>query len=341
MDGIKFYNAKSEPFKIYGVYFSEEEGIFRRIPKEIAEATNDGVKGLSKNTAGGRVRFKTDSAKLVIKAKTVDGGQMFHATPLMEYGFDIYRLTDRGYRFIGATKPAFSDRTEYVAEFGLGEGEKELTIVFPLYGCVRDLEIGICDGASLSAHKPYKYENPVVYYGSSITQGGCASRPGKAYQDIICRRLDYNYVNLGFSGSARGEDAICGYMATLPMSAFVSDYDHNAPSSEHLKNTHYKLYETIRAVHPDIPYIMVTKPDFKYNDGDFERRAVIMESYLKARRNGDKNVYFVDGSDFFMGDEAFLDNTVDTCHPTDDGFRRMAESIGTLMDNVFPWEKMN
>lgn len=341
MDGIKFYNIKSEPFKIYGVYFSEEENIFRRIPKQIAEATNDGVKGLSKHSAGGRVRFKTNSTKLVIKAKTVDGGQMFHATPLMEYGFDIYQLTDRGYRLLGVTKPAFNDRTDYVSEFTLSAGEKELTLVFPLYGCVRDLEIGICEDAYVAAHTPYKYEKPVVYYGSSITQGGCASRPGKAYQDIICRRFDYNYINLGFSGNARGEDAICEYMASLDMSAFVSDYDHNAPNCEHLQNTHYKLYETIRAKHPDIPYIMVTRPDFKYNNDSFERRAIIMESYLKARRNGDKNVYFVDGSDFFIGDESFLDNTVDTCHPTDDGFRKMANSIGALMDKVFPWDKMN
>ena len=340
MEGIKYYNVQSEPFKIYGVYFSEAEGHYRRIPKEIAEATNDGVKGLSKHTAGGRVRFATDSTKLVIKAENIDGGQMFHATPLMEYGFDIYLDTPNGSKFMGSTKPAFADRCSYELQFGLPAGNKQLTVVFPLYGCVKSLEIGVSDGASVSAHTPYKYEKPVVYYGSSITQGGCASRPGKAYQDIICRRFDYNYINLGFSGSARGEDAICDYMASLDMSAFVSDYDHNAPSCEHLNNTHYKLYEKIRAKHPDIPYVMVSRPDFAYNDDSFERRAIIMESYIKARRSGDKNVYFVDGSEFFAGDETFLEKTVDRCHPTDDGFREMADHIGALMNNVFPWENM-
>ena len=338
MDGIRFYDVKKAPFKIYGVYYSEAEGIFRRIPKEVAEATNDGVKGLSTHNAGGRLRFKTNSTKLVIKAKTVDVGQMFHTTPLMQYGFDIYLLTDRGYRLHAVTKPPV--RTDYEEVFNLPAGEKQITLVFPLYGCVKELEIGICEDASVSAHDPYKYEKPVVYYGSSITQGGCASRPGKTYQDIICRRFDYNYINLGFSGSARGEDAICEYMASLDMSAFVSDYDHNAPTVEHLRNTHYKLYETIRAKNPDIPYIMVTKPDFHYNDNDTDRRAVVMESYLKARNGGDKNVYFVDGSAFFIGDEAFLDNTIDTCHPTDDGFRKMADNIGEVMDKCFPWGKM-
>ena len=339
MEGIKLYDIKNEPFKIYGVYFSEEEGIFRRIPDDVASATSDGVKGLAKHTAGGRVRFKTNSEKLVLKVKNVDGGQMFHATPSMEYGFDVYRNTDRGYKFLGTTKPSFANRTDYEAEFNLGAGEKELTIVFPLYGCVKSLEIGLCEAASLEAHRPYKYEKPVVYYGSSITQGGCASRPGKAYEDILCRRFDYNYINLGFSGSAKGEDAICNYMATLDMSAFVSDYDHNSGTAQ-LRENHYKLYQIIREKHPAIPYVMVTKPDFKYTDDDFERRSIIMESYIKARRSGDKNVYFVDGSDFFIGDESFLDNTADTCHPTDDGFRRMAEGIGAVIDKVFPWEKM-
>ena len=107
MEGIKYYNVQSEPFKIYGVYFSEAEGHYRRIPKEIAEATNDGVKGLSKHTAGGRVRFATDSTKLVIKAENIDGGQMFHATPLMEYGFDIYLDTPNGSKFMGSISPHF------------------------------------------------------------------------------------------------------------------------------------------------------------------------------------------------------------------------------------------
>lgn len=341
MEGIRFYNVENEPFKIYGVYKSESEGHFRRIPADVAKATNDGVYGLSRHCAGGRVRFKTDSARIVVKAKMIDVGQMFHATPLMQYGFDLYHDAPRGSRYLGTFKPVFGQRCDYTCELAVGAGEKELTLGFPLYGCVVSLEIGICEGASLSAHSPYKYEKPIVYYGSSITQGGCASRAGKAYQDIICRRFDYNYINLGFSGSARGEDAICEYMASLDMSAFVSDYDHNAPNPEHLKATHYKLYETIRVKHPDIPYIMVTRPDFKYNDDCFERRAIVMESYTKARRSGDKNVFFVDGSDFFVGSDNFLDMTIDGCHPTDDGFARMAENIGALIENVFPWERMN
>ena len=149
MEGIKYYDIKNAPFKIYGIYYSEEDGHYRRIPQSVADSTNDGVRHLSKHTAGGRVRFKTNSEKLVLRVEGFDVGQMFHTTPLMQYGFDIYKLTDRGYKFLGATKPAFSDRTSYEIAFNLPKGDNELTVVFPLYGCVKSLEICIYDGASL------------------------------------------------------------------------------------------------------------------------------------------------------------------------------------------------
>jgi hypothetical protein len=113
----------------------------------------------------------------------------------------------------------------------------------------------------------------------------------------------------------------------------VSDYDHNAPNVEHLKNTHHKMYEKIREKHPDIPYFMVTKPDFAFRDEDRARRRVIMESYLEACRKGDKNVYFIDGSAFFNGAD-IGDFTIDFCHPTDDGFVRMADYIGDVIAKV-------
>ena len=123
------------------------------------------------------------------------------------------------------------------------------------------------------------------------------------------------------------------YLASLDMAAFVSDYDHNAPSPEYLRETHHKLYEKIREKHPDIPYFMVTKPDFAFRDEDIERRCVIMESYLKAYRGGDKNVYFIDGSTFFA-DGDMGDFTIDYCHPTDDGFAKMAALIGDTLAKV-------
>ena len=152
---------------------------------------------------------------------------------------------------------------------------------------------------------------------------------------MICRRNNIDYINFGFSGSGRGEDSIAEYMASLEMSAFVSDYDHNAPNPDHLKATHYKLYETIRAKHPSIPYIMISKCDVDGNYADsLVRREVIYQSYAKARQNGDCNVYFLDGSSLFRGPYQSM-CTVDNCHPNDLGFALMADAIGAELDRAF------
>ena len=330
---IIYYDPRKEPFEIFGLYNPLSEGPFIRLPMDVAEKCNPGVVSNGKYTAGGRIRFKTNSTVMAVKFNSGRKAQMFHATPLMENGFDYYFKTNIGYRYGGTFKFDFANKSAYELTVQLPAGEKEITLNMPLYGPVQSLEIGLEEGATLSKHSPYFLTKPVVYYGSSITQGGCASRPGKSYQALIERKYDINYTNLGFSGSAKGEPAIREYMAGLEMSAFVCDYDHNAPSVEHLKETHYPLYEAIRAKHPNIPYIMVTRPGFFYNPNEIERRAIIMESYLKALRSGDKNVWFVDGAAFFKGME-LGDWSVDNCHPTDVGFAAMAESIGEVIGKL-------
>ncbi len=332
MSNILFYDVRKAPFRIYGLDETSTDE-YRRIPRSVAESTSKNVTALSKNTAGGRIRFKTNSDKLFIRAKTEFNDESVHLAEMVQGGFDVYIKRDNGYEYCFCTKVVASRLHEYETEVFVLPGEKELTINMPLYGNVLSLEIGLCEGATLEAHSDYKYEKPIVFYGSSITQGGCVSRNGKVYSAIISRKYDTNFRCLGFSGSAMAEDAIVDYMAGLDMAAFVSDYDHNAPTVEHLKATHHKMYQKIREKNPDIPYFMVTKPDFKYEDNCFARRAVVMESYLQAYNSGDKNVYFIDGSAFFNG-MPMSDATVDRCHPTDDGQRRMADYIGDVIAKV-------
>lgn len=333
MEGITYYDIKKPPFEIFGLYepLADEE-CYIRVPREVAKATSDRVAERNLFTAGGRVRFKTDSDVIVIKALG-DHGLTFHQTPVSRHGFDVYIDRPRGSEYMGMTTPAVFCPENFEAVINLGGGEKELTVNMPLFGQVKSLEIGLREGASVSAHSPYKHTTPIVYYGSSITQGAGASRPGRSYEAIISRKYDLNYINLGYSGSCLAEDAIVEYISGLEMSAFVSDYDHNAPTVEHLRDTHHRMYEKIREKHPDIPYFMITKPDFRYNKDNYDRRAVIMESYLKAYMSGDRNVYFIDGSVFFSGAE-LSDLTVDRCHPNDEGYSRMAACIGDVIAKV-------
>lgn len=332
MENIKFYKPYESPFEIFGLYGSYEENGYCRIPDSVAKATSSRVVELYRNTAGGRIRFKTDSDVLVIRTKN-RSAMTYHTTPAMRSGYDVYIDRPQGAICLGCTKPEPFSLTEYEFTYNLGAGEKELTVNMPLYGNVEEVSIGLRENATVSQHTPYKYNTPVVFYGSSITQGACASRPGKSYEAIISRKYDLNYTNLGFSGACRAENAIVEYMATLPMSAFVSDYDHNAPDCEHLEVTHHYLYETIRKSHPDIPYFMITKPDFRFNEDCISRRDVVMKSYLEARAAGDKKVYFIDGSAFFNGAD-INDMTLDCCHPNDEGFGRMAAYIGDVIAKV-------
>ncbi len=332
MSKIIYHNIKNEPFEIFGLYEPKGDGIFRRIPENVAVATSESVSHLHKLTSGGRIRFKTDSEEMFIRAKYGDTTPQNHSTGFLYHGFDIYLDGGREPRFLSTVVPSLKEEDEPIA-VNLGMGIKEITINMPAFGTVYECEIGLLSGALLEKHTPYKHEKPVVFYGSSITHGACASRSGRIYPAQISRKYDLNFIDLGFSGNCKAEDAIVDYMCTLDMAAFVSDYDHNAPDFDYLKNTHFKMYEKIRAAHPNMPYFMITKPDFRFDENNMTRRAIIMESYLKAYNSGDRNVYFIDGSAFFNG-RPVVDLTVDGCHPNDEGMARMADYIGDVIAKV-------
>ena len=333
--GLKFYHFEDAPFKVYGKLERGEDDRLYRVPRAIAEATNPGVLTLCTNTAGGRVRFKTNSKRVAIIAKYSESSEIYRAChfPVTgSAGLDLFE----GKTFLGGFVPPFEmPNKAYESVIALsGEvRERELTIHLPIYADLSDLFIGLEEGASLSEPDPYTYEKPVVYYGSSITQGGCAARPGSTYQAILTRWLDCDHINLGFSGSAKGEDSIVDYMASLDMSVFVCDYDHNAPTAQHLEKTHLPLYRKIRAAHPDIPIIFMSRPNGTTRPMErLPRLEVIKKTYETALKEGDKNVYFLDPNEEFpfFGDEG----TVEGCHPTDLGFYFMAKGLEPVLKAV-------
>ena len=169
---------------------------------------------------------------------------------------------------------------------------------------------------------PHKIKKPVLFYGSSITQGGCASRPANAYTTMLCRELDPEQINLGFSGNAKGEIEIARDIASLNLAAFVFDYDYNAPTPEHLEKTHEPFFLEIRKKHPNLPIIILSRCS---NMTD-RRRDIVKQTYLNAVARGDKNVSFIDGAELFgTTDKKYP--TVDGCHPNDLGFYLMFQRI--------------
>ena len=336
-DDVVYTNVLEDPFRVYGVFY--EDGKFRRIPEAVAESVSKGVLALHANTAGGRVRFKTNSPYVAIYAEVENVCRAPHFALTGSAGFDLYEDINGTDRFVQIYVPPYDikDSFESVHEF-TEERERELTINFPLYTDVKNLYVGVAKGSEIKAPKPYKYEKPVVYYGSSITQGGCAARPGTCYEAIISRRLSCDHINLGFSGVAKAEDEIAEYISNLDMSVFVYDYDHNAPTLEHLKKTHERMFKKIREKNPTLPVIFASKPKFfgdEYGDNMTyykSYREEVRNTYEKAIAAGDKNVYFINGDELMK--YARYEGTVDISHPTDLGFASMAKAFGDLLEKV-------
>lgn len=334
---VRFYDIRRAPFQIYGLYRPQTEPVFKRLPDEVSKNTGEGVAHLCLQTAGGRVRFTTDSPYLVVHAVMSLGPHRLPHMPLSgSAGFDLYEEWPDGSarQYVTSFIPPLKFETGYTLCRDLEGGKRMrcLTLNFPLYDMLDALYIGIAEDATLQEGAPYLDAPPIVYYGSSITQGGCASRPGNCYQSRVSRAIPYDYLNLGFSGNAKGEQIIVDYMASLSMSAFVCDYDHNAPDAEHLVKTHRNMYQCIRKQHPDIPYIMLSKPDFYHGNvkSNIQRRNVILDTYHAAVEQGDDHVYFIDGESLFRG--PYEDScTVDGCHPNDLGFALMADAVTAVL----------
>ncbi|MBE6378363.1 MAG: hypothetical protein E7051_06045 [Lentisphaerae bacterium] len=333
-NGFIFCDVKNAPFVIEGLaWYNENNGAYYRLPKTFTgKDVNAGALDLSNHTAGVCVRFKTDSPEIMLRAKLAHGCDFNHMPRTGTMGFDLFFKPDgRKFIFNHTVQPGYG-ATEVKALAAANPDGKfcEWLVNFPLYGGVEQVEIGLKENCRIAPPKAHK-NAPVLFYGSSITQGGCASRPGNAYTSMLCRAVDAEQINLGFSGCGKGEEAVAEAIAKLKLSAFVMDYDHNAPTVEHLENTHSRFFSIIRKAQPDLPVIMLSKPDFPYfNQESIElnsrRRDVVKKTYLDAVAKGDENVYFIDGQTLFAGENFDL-CTVDGCHPNDLGFYRMYRKV--------------
>lgn len=343
---IRWINGNEKPFSLHGVTYSPEEQCYRRMTREVAEAEDAGIgmPYLCHATAGGRLRFRTDSPYVALKCVIPTRDILEHMTIVGSFGFSIYYDGKYAGKYAPIWKNILNpiegevarDGVYYTVDFGKisfdginylpGEGIREIELHFPLYGGVIEFFVGLKEGSEILPPRDYTYTKPVVFYGSSITEGGCASHSGNDYVALVSRWLDTEFLNLGFSGHANGAKTVVEYMASLDPSVYVIDYDHNAPNAEYLQRTHYPLYATLREKHPRTPIIFMSKPDCDYDPNADERRGVIYETYCKAVNNGDENVAFIDGRELFGDTDRDL-CTVDKIHPNDLGFYRMAQAV--------------
>ena len=326
---LRFHNVQEDPFSVYGVFFENEK--YRRLPQKTAKDVSKGIYSLHANTSGGRVKFVTNSSVVAIKAVLSGIEKAPHFTLAGIAGFDMYVGKEAEYYATFIPPANISTGYESIVHFDDSQ-EREITINFPLYSDVTELYIGLEQNAVVKKAPGYPHSKPIVFYGSSITQGACASRPGNAYENIISRTLHTDYICLGFSGATKAADEFAKYIKNLDMSVFVCDYDNNAPSLQHLEETHKKMFLTVREANPDLPIILLSQPKYRLNKKEQQRLAVIRKTYEEAIAAGDKNVYFIDGPTLMQ--YAKNDGTVDGVHPNDLGFYSMAKVLIQRLESL-------
>ncbi len=340
-ENTEFISAKTPPFSIHGVYYDKEAGMFVRMPGEVGERVSTGVFKLSRQTSGGRLRFRTDSPFVALRCIAPVFKPMAHLSILGMFGFSMY-VDGRAFGRVMPTPAAvFTPEAEGIVFGGscnlpkfAGGGMHDIDIYFPLYGGVKVLDVGLLAKSKIEAPRPYKYKKPIVFYGSSVTQGACASRPGNDFVAHLSRMLDSEVLNLGFSGNGNAEAPILEYLASLDAGAFVFDYNYYASKVDRVLPPHFSIYEILRKSHPNTPIVMIDKPASDYDpEGYAYRKAQIDNTYDKAVALGDRLVAKVDAYDLFgEGDrDACL---VDNNHPSDLGFYRMAKALEPVLRDL-------
>ncbi len=322
---IAFPDAR---FTVNGLpWFDEDKPVLRRLPARLKEQFRPPVWGLAQDPSGGRIRFRTDSTIVGVVAENPSFSNMHHMPSVGENGFDLY--VDG--RYAGSAWPDAKGKIAKEWRVGAERRMRDVTLYLPLYKAVMLQEISLDSGACVEAARPYQIAKPVVYYGSSITQGGCASNPGGSCQAILERRLNADFVNLGFSGNGLGEPALAEAISELDASCIVLDFWAN-PSAEQYAAALPGFVNILRRKWPRVP-ILVTSPFYfpaEALGGEVARaqaakRRTAQEFVRQQRRSGDRRIVFVDGLKMLGKEQAI--GLVDGVHCNSLGFYFNAQGL--------------
>ncbi|MEA4863738.1 MAG: SGNH/GDSL hydrolase family protein [Victivallaceae bacterium] len=343
-DGLRFFKPEDSPFVLSGLPFYLRDKVFRRLPANPVPAPpNEGVDYLSWHTAGAQLKFRTDSTRVTVKAASHYAVLMDHMPQTGICGCDLY--CDG--RFWGVTRYGVGEKSYNAELFKNADGPRrmrEFILNFPLYDGVDSLEVGLDEDAAVESPAPWSRSGSIVWYGTSIQQGGCASRPGMGLTNILSRRLNMEIVNLAFSGSGRGESAMAELTLQVPNPAmFILDYEANVGTADNLIATLPRLIDILRAKCPVLPLVVISRikasvesaPEYRgHGCRELRQLGIKIQRTEVAKRlvAGDAHIYFIDGSDL-LGDD-FWECTVDGLHPTDLGFYRMAENLESPLRTI-------
>ncbi len=323
---------------VEGQGFSETAAPFDRLPARAEKIVRPPVWGLSRHSAGIAVRFVTDATELQARWKLTSAKlEMPHMPATGVSGLDLYVKGDDGkWRWVVNGKPTAQETTAKLFT-GIAAGTREFLLYLPLYNGVTSVEVGVAATTKLAPADARKSGlKPIVFWGTSITHGACASRPGMVHTAILGRWLDAPVINLGFSGNGQMEPEVAQLISEIDASAYVIDCLPNLEAAAVAQRTE-PLVAILRKAHPTTPIVLVE--DRSYADShlitskrtrNLASRAALKGAFDKLKA-GDANLSYITGEEL-LGDD--FEGTVDSSHPTDLGFMRQAEAFMKVMGPV-------
>ncbi|MCX7624677.1 MAG: SGNH/GDSL hydrolase family protein [Candidatus Sumerlaeaceae bacterium] len=325
---LVWYDARY--LTVEGRAFSDTENFWERLPLRAKQMVPAAVWGLSKHTAGLCVRFVTDATTI---AASWDGAvklRMNHMALTGSAGLDLYYREGALWKYGATGRPREEHTTQVLVGSWPGRelppATREYLLYLPLYHPISELKIGIPEGAKISCAPPRPRDKrlPIVFYGTSITQGGCASRAGMCHVALLGRWLDRPVVNLGFSGSGKSEPEMAQLVSEINAACYVLEPLPNM-TVEQVRERLPKWIEILRAARPRAPIVLVMNPLKSERD---PQNVALLEVFQRARKAGYRRIFLIPASKQLAGKE---NGTVDGIHPTDLGFYRMAECYYPLL----------
>lgn len=339
-DGTAWYNVAD--WGVQGRGWDDTQRYFDRLPAKAEDMVRPPVWKLSRHSAGMCARFATDSTTIRARYKLLSPSlAMAHMPATGVSGLDLYGQMDDGrWQWLAVARPNAQEMNVTLAE-GILPGRREYLLYLPLYNGVESLEIGVPQDAQFEPVLPRRSEL-IVYYGTSIAHGACASRPGMAFPSILGRRLEKPVVNLGFSGNGRMDIELADLMGELDAAVYCIDCLPNM-LSEDVAAKAEPFVRRLRELKPDTPIVLIE--DRTYTNAPLlpqrqERhaasRAALREAYEKLAADRVGGLFYVEG-EYLLGDD--YEACTDGSHPSDLGMMRMADALEPVLRRVLNWQR--
>ena len=318
-------------FRLEGTLIPDslKENRYDRLPISYKEIVREPVWNLSKSSAGMSIRFLSNSSSISVKWIILNNLKMNHMAETGIKGVDLYFKNKDNWQYLNTGRPD-GIKNESTLINNMSEEMREFKIFLPLYDGVINIEVGIDSNSVIE--KPLKNRNKsIIFYGTSITQGGCASRPGMAHTNIISRKLDLDCINFGFSGNGRMEQPIAKLISESKPLFYVIECMPNMINKENVTNKTIPLVNTIRENNPEAPIVFVENfiPTSSILDKKRENEIrgmnlALKTEYEKMISGGYNNIFYINCKNA-IGDDN--EGTVDGVHFTDLGFIRYADFL--------------